>query len=414
MLMPTKIEALPIVSLRLCEDNPRTHSDEQIAALRASLREFGFVAPVLIDQARNVIAGHGRLAAAVAEGLTEAPCVCITHLSEVQRRAYMLADNRLAELARWDRALVSAQLVRLRDAGFDLRLTGFDQGDIILDTPQEPYEDDAFDQTPDEDDLLDSGSLWQLGNHRLMVGNATRRSDMARLMGSELADLLLTDPPYGVDYTGGTGKRLKLLNDNLRGPPLQQFLTDAFNAARDHMRPGAAYYCWHPDGDQALEFRLALRESGLQVRQCLIWVKNSAVISRQDYHWQHEPCMTGTVPTTGEDGDPWESCAYGWREGSHQWHGDRKQTTVLVYDRPTRNREHPTAKPVKLFARLVENSTIQGETVLDPFAGSGTTLIACEQLGRRACCLEKDRRYAAVILRRWEALTGRKAELITA
>ena len=403
MQTPTRLELLPIDTLRLCPDNARTHDAAQIELLRASLREFGFVAPVLVDLDRNVIAGHGRLAAARLERMTEVPCVWVEHLTDAQRAAYALADNRLAELARWDRDLVSAQLIRLRDAGFELGLTGFSASDIRLDLPKEPFEDE-FDPGAVEADPLPAGSLWQLGDHRLLVGDAPRAADVARLMDGTTADLLLTDPPYGVDYTGGTSAGLKLENDGLTGAEFLTFLAAAFGNARERMRPGAAYYIWHPDGDPALEFRQALRQTGLPVRQCLIWVKNSAVLSRQDYHWQHEPCLAGEVPESG-----FAPCAYGWRDGAHRWHGGRKQTTVLYFDRPTRSLEHPTMKPVKLFACLIGNSSLQGETVLDPFAGSGTTLIACEQLGRKARCMELDGRYAAVILRRWEALSGGKA-----
>ena len=401
----TRMELVALSELRRLPDNPRTHSTEQLAALRASLREFGFVAPILIDAARNVLGGQARLDAAAAEGFAEVPCVLVEHLSELQREAYRLADNRLAELAGWDRALVSAQLVRLRDAGFEISLTGFSSADIRLDLPQEPFEDEACDLTPSDEDALEPGSVWSLGAHRLMVGDATVAADVERLMDGARADLLLTDPPYGVDYTGGTSEALKLRNDDLSGEDFLRFLSAAISNARAQLRPGAAYYIWHPDGDASLEFRQALRGCGLRVRQCLIWVKNSAVISRQDYHWQHEPCLAGTVP----DPDT-ESCAYGWTDGSHTWHGDRKQSTVLAFDRPLRSAQHPTMKPVKLFAALIGNSTVQGEAVLDLFAGSGTTLIACEELGRRAYCMEADPRYAAVILRRWEALTGAKAQ----
>ena len=408
--MPDKLERRPVGSLKPYEHNARIHSPEQIEELRTSFRTFGFLIPLLINAEGDVICGHGRLEAAVAEGMTEVPCVLAEQLTDEQRRAFILADNRLAEHASWDRAMVSAELIRLRDSGFDITVTGFDSGDIMLDLPQEPYEDEGFDPEPREGERVDSGTLWALGDHRLLVGDATVPDDVQRLMGGQAADLLLTDPPYGVDYTGGTSDALKIENDDLTGEPFLQFLETSFINAKSVMRPGATLYIWHPDGDPALEFRLALRRAGMTVRQCLVWVKNSFVISRQDYHWQPEPCLEGQA-----GGKIFEACVYGWEdEGAHTWHSDRKQSTVMEFDRPTKSLEHPTMKPVRLFAYQIGNSTVQGDRVLDLFAGSGTTVIACEELRRRAYCMEKDERYAAVIIRRWETLTGRKAEQLDA
>ena len=406
--MTTEIEVRRIADLKPYENNARLHDAEQIEELRQSILAFGFLRPLLISSDGGVLCGHGRLEAAKLAGMDRLPCVLADHLSEEQRIAYILADNRLAEHAKWDKAMVSAELIRLRDAGFQIEVTGFCSEDIMLDLPAEPFEDDDFDPTPSEEDRLEDGSLWALGDHRLLVGDATVRDDVLRLMGGDAADLLLTDPPYGVDYQGGTSEALKIENDDLKPEAFLDFLKAAFINAKDAMRPGAVFYIWHPDGDPALEFRRALRETGLQVRECLVWIKNSLVISRQDYHWQHEPCLAGEAPAK-----TFEPCAYGWRDGAaHEWHSDRKQSTVLEFDRPTKSLEHPTMKPVKLFAYQIGNSTVQGDRVLDLFAGSGTTLIACEQLSRRAYCMEKDGHYAAVILRRWEALTGRKAERI--
>ena len=408
--MTTEIEVRRISDLKPYENNARIHDADQIEELRQSILAFGFLRPLLIRSDGSVLCGHGRLEAAKLAGMEALPCVLADHLSEEQRIAYILADNRLAEHAKWDKAMVSAELIRLRDAGFDVTVTGFGTEDIKLDLPREPFEDDDFDPTPSEENRLEYGTLWAMGDHRLLVGDAIVRDDVLRLMGGQKADLLLTDPPYGVDYQGGTSEALKIENDDLKPEAFLDFLKAAFVNAKDAMRPGAVFYIWHPDGDPALEFRRALREVGLQVRECLVWIKNSLVISRQDYHWQHEPCLAGEAPVKNFD-----PCAYGWRGGAaHEWHSDRKQSTVLEFDRPTRSLEHPTMKPVKLFAYQIGNSTVQGDRVLDLFAGSGTTLIACEQLGRKAYCMEKDGHYAAVILRRWEALTGRKAERIDA
>ncbi len=402
--MTTEIEVRRIADLKPYENNARIHDQEQIEELRQSILTFGFLRPLLISADGGVLCGHGRMEAAKLAGMEKLPCVLAEHLNEDQRRAYILADNRLAEHAHWDKALVSAELVRLRDAGFNVTLTGFSTADIKLDLPREPQEDN-FDPEPQEGEELPAGSLWQLGDSRLLVGDATKREDMQRLMDGASADLLLTDPPYGVSYETEAGK---LQNDDLRSEEMLRFLETAFTNARDALRPGAAFYIWHPDADPGLEFRLALRRANLKVRQCLVWVKNQATIGRSDYHWQHEPCLYGWKAE--KEAEP---CSYGWKDGAaHEWHSDRKQSTVLEFDKPQKSKEHPTMKPVKLFAYQIGNSTVQGDLVLDPFAGSGTTIIACQQLGRRAYCMELDGRYAAVIVRRWESLTGQKAVLL--
>ncbi len=399
--MPTEIEIREIASLKPYDRNARIHSEEQIQNLAESIRQYGFLRPLLITAEGEIVCGHGRVEGAKLAGLTRLPCIMAEKLTDAQRRGFILADNALAEQATWDKAIVSAELIRLRDEGFDISLTGFGEEDIILDLPQEPYEDDDFDPEPLEGECLEDGSLWQLGQHRLLVGDATVPEDVARLMGGETAHLLLTDPPYGVNYESG-GKSIE--NDDLQNEALHDFLLAAFNNARNNMQPGAPYYIWHADGESALEFRQALREAGLPVHQGLVWVKNTFVLSRQDHHWKHEPCLYG-----------WQhdKCVYGWqKDRAHMWHGTRKQSTVMQFDRPTKSADHPTMKPVKLFAYQIGNSTLQGDIVLDLFAGSGTTIIACEELNRKARCMEKDGRYAAVIVRRWETMTGKKAELI--
>lgn len=394
--MATEMQVRPIEGLKPYENNARVHDEEQIAELCESIRVFGFVRPLLITGDGGVLCGHGRLEAAKRLGMPALPCVLADHMAAEQRAAYILADNRLAEHAKWDRAIVSAELIRLRDAGFDISVTGFGSEDIMLDLPVEPFEDEGFDPEPQAGERLKAGSLWRLGDHRLLVGDATVAADVERLMGGAAADLLLTDPPYGVDYEGKTSEALKIENDNLERDAFFAFLRAAFLNARNAMRPGAAFYIFHLDCEPAFEYRRAMRDAGLPVHECLIWIKNTMVLSRMDYHRQHEACI------------------YGWRDGAaHEWHADRKQSTVLEFDRPTKSLEHPTMKPVKLFAYLIGNSTVQGDRVLDLFAGSGTTVIACEELGRRAYVMEKDERYAAVILRRWETMTGRKAEEIS-
>ncbi|BAK99196.1 putative methyltransferase [Oscillibacter valericigenes Sjm18-20] len=418
MRTTTKLTMRPVAELIPYARNAREHSEEQIQNLRASLREFGFVAPLLIDANDNILAGHGRLLAARAEGMTEVPCVLVEHLTDVQRRAYILADNRLAEQASWDAELVSLELQELKDAGYDLNLTGFDEDDILLEESNDVREDDFEPELPAEP-VSRPGQIYQLGRHRLMCGNATRESDVAALMDGAQAQLLLTDPPYNVDVTGGTADHLKIENDHQDDAAFLEFLDAALRNGRAVLEPGASFYIWHADGAPGRLFRDACYEVGLEVRQCLIWVKQSATLGRQDYRWQHEPCLHGqTEPEELDCGDTWddhEACLYGWKDGrAHLWCSDRKQTTVLEYDRPTKNKEHPTMKPVRLFAYQVANSTLREAVVLDLFAGSGTTAIACEQLGRSAYLMESDPRFVDVILRRWEAFTGEKAVLLHA
>jgi len=343
----------PTASLVPYGRNARIHGDDQILALRASLREFGFVAPVLIDSVDNIIAGHARIAAAQAEGLSEVPCVLVEHLSDLQRRAYILADNRLAEQATWDEDMVSLELESLSEAGFDFSLTGFDDSNTILDEPDDVREDECELILPSEPRAR-SGDLYQLGRHRLLCGDATVAEDVARMMNNAHADLLLTDPPYNVDITGGSAAKLKLENDKMGDDEFVDFLSQAFLCAKRALSPGAGFYIWHADGFPALAFRKACEAAELRMRQCLIWVKQSATLSRQDYHWQHEPCLHGEVEIpSGAEGEyqTHESCLYGWKDGrAHLWCSDRKQTTVLNFDRPSRSTEHPTMKPVQLFA----------------------------------------------------------------
>ena len=407
MRTTTTLELRPIAELKPYEHNARTHSTEQIEKLRASLREFGFVAPVLITADGGVIAGHGRIEAAALEGFAEAPCVLVDHLTETQRRAYILADNRLAELAAWNMSIVETELLALQNAGFDLELTGFSSE--LLAEPVEVQEDD-FDAEPPAEPTCKPGQLWALGRHRLYCGDATQPESYQILMTGDQAALLHTDPPYMVDYDGGPqNSRSRIANDALPEDAAIDFLQAAFENIKTSLAPGAAFYIWFASGAPGYIFRRACHLSGLAVRQSLVWVKNSATLSRSDYHWQHEAALAGfKEPTDAEE------LGYGWKEGAaHIWLSDRKQTTALFFDKPNRSELHPTMKPVKLCAYLIGNSCPPEGIVLDPFAGSGSTLIAAEQLGRRARCMELDPGYCDVILRRWEDLTGSKAELLT-
>lgn len=413
---PTKLEMRPVDALIPFADNGRIHSEAQIAKIERSIHEFGFVMPLLIDAAGNIIDGHARLRAAVARGMREVPCVLVEHLSEIQRQAYFYANNRLAEDAEWGKKLLTIQLQKLRDVGFDITITGFSEDDMMLVEDREPVED-AFDYVLPATPKARRGQIWSLGRHRLMCGDASDREELRKLMDGAKADLLLTDPPYNVDVTGSTGKHLKIANDNMDEDAFAGLLSGALSAAAGALEPGASFYIWHPDGAQGRIFRDVCHEVGLRVRQCLIWVKNVATLSRQDYHWQHEPCLHGqTEAPFLECGSTWnehEACVYGWTDGkSHLWCSDRKQTTVLEYDKPIRNADHPTMKPVRLFAYQIANSTLPGAVVLDCFAGSGTTVIACEQMDRRAYLMEIDPRCVDVIVSRWESFTGKKAVLL--
>ena len=390
MQITDKFEIVPVAEITPDTRNARKHSDEQIKELRRSLREFGFVNPLLIDKEKKVIVGHGRLMAAIAEGMTAVPCVFVEHLTEAQRRAYMLADNRLAEHATWDSVLLSEELKFLDDLGFDVTVTGFD----LPETEQEAA-DDGYEPELPKVAKSKVGQVYRLGRHRLMCGDSTNPEHVALLMDGALADMLLTDPPYNVDYKGKTKDELTIENDSQSDESFHSFLVKAFANAQEHMKPGAVFYVWHADSNGYI-FRSAVQEAGLTVRQCLIWVKNSMVMGRQDYQWKHEPCL------------------YGWKDGAgHLWASDRKQTTILEFDRPSRSKEHPTMKPIPLFDYQMQNNTKGGDIVLDLFGGSGTSIMAAEQNGRTCYMLEYDPRYVDVIIDRWEKYTGETAVLVS-
>lgn len=377
--------------------NSRTHSDEQIAQIAASIREFGFLTPVLIDSSGNLIAGHGRLLASRKLGLKQIPSVVADGLTEAQRKAYVIADNKLALNAGWDEDLLRIELQSLLDMNFDISLTGFDD-DFIRDLLVE--ENGGLtdpDDTPSVDDInqpvTQSGDIWLLGKHRLMCGDSTSIDAISELCQENLVDMWLTDPPYNVAYEGKTKDALTIKNDEMGDADFRVFLAAAYEAANSIMKPGAVFYIWHADSE-GYNFRGAANDVGWKIRQCLIWQKNGMVLGRQDYHWQHEPCL------------------YGWKDGaSHLWASDRKQTTLLDFAKPTRNGEHPTMKPVGLFEYQMLNNTKGEDVVLDSFGGSGTTLIAAEKNGRIARIMELDPKYCDVIIKRWQEFTGKDAVL---
>ena len=392
MEMKLKIEYRKVSDLLPYARNARTHSDAQVSQLAASIKEFGFNNPVAIDADGMILCGHGRVMAAQKLHMAEVPTVCLSHLSETQVKAYILADNKLALNAGWDNDMLRVELEDLKDSDFDLNLTGFSDDelkDILVEDPTEVQEDN-FDGEPPEVAKSQLGDIWTLGEHRLMCGDSTSENDVKCLMQGELADLLITDPPYNVSYQGGTKDKLTILNDKQDSDSFRQFLRDAFSAADSVMKPGAVFYIWHADSE-GYNFRGAVHDVGWTVRECLIWVKNSLVLGRQDYQWRHEPCL------------------YGWKDGTHLWASDRKQTTVIEMDRPVRNGVHPTMKPVGLFDYQIKNNTRESDVVLDLFGGSGTTLIACEQNGRKSRLMELDPKYVDVIVNRWQKLTGKEA-----
>lgn len=386
-----------VTTLNPYGNNSRTHSDDQIKQIVASINEFGFTNPILIDESDVIIAGHGRLLAAKNLSMDEVPTITLTGLTDEQKIAYVIADNKLALNAGWDNEKLVSELKNLMDLDYDLGLTGFDPEEIEDLMPVEVNpgltDEDEAPAVPEEAKTK-PGDIYKLGKHRLMCGDSTSIEHLERLCDGQSVDMWLTDPPYNVAYEGKTKDALTIKNDEMGDDQFRQFLRDAYVAADVVMKPGAVFYIWHADSE-GYNFRGAAQDAGWKVRQCLIWKKSSMVMGRQDYHWKHEPCL------------------YGWKEGAgHLWAADRKQTTILEFDKPSRNGEHPTMKPVALFEYQMLNNTKGGDMVLDSFGGSGTTLIAAEKNGRIARLMELDPKYCDVIVKRWEDFTGQKAELI--
>jgi site-specific DNA-methyltransferase (adenine-specific) len=395
-----KVEQWPINRLIPYARNSRTHSGAQVAQIAASIKEWGFTTAVLVDEDGGIIAGHGRVMAARKLGLASLPVMVAKGWSEAQKRAYVIADNKLALNAGWDNELLALELAELDGLGFDVELTGFSDEEIKDLMPVEVTEgltdaDDA--PAVQENPVTVPGDVWVMGKHRLLCGDSTSVDDLAKLTQGSLVDMWLTDPPYNVAVQGGNHgdpnrkNGLKIMNDKMSDDQFRQFLRDAYTAADTVMKPGAVFYIWHADSE-GYNFRGAAKDAGWTVRQCLIWKKSSIVMGRQDYQWKHEPCL------------------YGWKDGAgHLWASDRKQTTIMEFDRPSRNGEHPTMKPVALFEYQLLNNTKGGDIVLDSFGGSGTTLIAAEKNGRTAMIMELDPRYCDVIVKRWQDFTGQKA-----
>lgn len=373
--------------------NARTHSEEQIERVARSIKEFGFLNPIIISSDNGILAGHCRVLAAQKLGLEKIPCVLETHLSDAQKRAYILADNKLALDAGWDEELLRLEFEELRGGAIDLELTGFSLDEINDILGQDDLSTNVEEQElpePPTDPVTKLGDTWLLGNHRLMCGDSTKTSDILILMGNSIADLWLTDPPYNLSYKGRTKDRLTIQNDSMDDQSFREFLCDAYARAFDVLRDGGVFYIFHSD-TEAFNFQYALRANGLRLRKCLVWVKNNMTMGTE-YRGMHEPCL------------------YGWKgDAPHCWNNDNSQTTVLNFKRPSVNDLHPTMKPVDMLEYLIKNSTNRDDIVLDSFSGSGSTLVACERTGRIARCMELDPKYCDVIIKRWQDYTGQKA-----
>lgn len=390
--------------------NAKKHDRKQIKNIAMSIKQYGFVQPIVLDKNNEIVIGHGRYYGAMELKLDEAPAVYVTDLNDDEVRALRIADNKLNESA-WDEDLLKAEI-----DGLDFGLLELD---FDLDPKQTVREDD-YEPNPPAEPLSKRGEVFQLGRHRLMCGDSTILSDVEKLMGGIKADMLLTDPPYNIALgkNQDSGSHVKqddgayLLNDNLPEDEFKQFLTDAFSNAAMVMKPGAAFHIWHADTER-LNFELAVKDAGMIQWQCLIWVKDHFTLSRKDFQWQHEPCLYGEKPlpypetADYEVGDEHEVCTYGWVKGAgHYWFKNRKQSTVLYFDRPKVSKEHPTMKPITLFDYEMKCNTLVDDVVLDLFGGSGTTVMAAEQNGRTACLMEFDPKFVDVIIDRWQTFTG--------
>ena len=378
---------MKVKDIKPYEKNAKKHDKTQIANVAESINRFGFAQPLVVDKDNVLIIGHCRLLAAKQLKLREVPVLRMEELTEEQVKQLRLLDNKLNE-SDWDIELLQDEVAELDFDGFDLDWGFKELEDSAV------IEDEAPEPDMENPPISKLGDVWQLGRHRLMCGDSTDPDMVAKLMNGEQADLLVTDPPYNVDYEGKTKDAMKIQNDSMSDDSFRSFLVDAFTNAINSLKAGAAFYIWHADSE-GYNFRTACKTVGMQIRQCLIWQKNSMVMGRQDYQWRHEPCL------------------YGWKDGAgHKWNADRRQTTILEFDRPTKSDLHPTMKPVNLISYQVRNSSEQDDIVLDLFGGSGSTLMACEQLNRSCFTMEYDPRYADVIVKRWENFTHKKAVLL--
>lgn len=390
MKTTTTFQLVPTDKLIPYANNARTHSREQITKLRSSLREFGFINPIIIEKNFNVIAGHGRLSAAKEENYTEVPCVFVEHFTEAQKKAYILADNRMALDAGWDDDLLAVEMEELQNLDFDLSLTGFNESEVadLFAVDDEIQEDDFdVDNATELEPFVENGDIWLLGRHRLRCGDSTKSDEVALLMNGQKANVCITDPPYNCAYQGGTGMRI--MNDKWSdSEKFYQFLLDAFKNAYASLADGGAFYCFHSDAEKCNFFNATVN-AGFHYSTTCIWVKDTLVIGRMDFQMRHEPVIYAFKDTT-----------------KHKFYGDRKQTTVWEFDRPKKSKLHPTMKPLPLIAYPVKMSSQENGIVLDIFGGSGSTLMACEQTNRICFTQELDPKYASAIVRRYVAAVG--------
>lgn len=368
--------------------NARTHSEAQVAQIAASIREFGFLSPILVAEDNTILAGHGRLAAALKLGLKKVPCVKENHLTETQKRAYIIADNKLSLNAGWDSELLAVELSELEGADFNLDLLGFDEAELssIFDADKDVSDDDFdVEKELEEPCFSKTGDMWTLGKHRVICGDATKLETFKTLLENAKVNLVVTDPPYNVNYEGSAGK---IKNDNMEDDKFYQFLFNSFVNMEQAMADDASIYVFHAD-TEGLNFRKAFQDAGFYLSGCCIWKKPSLVLGRSPYQWQHEPCL------------------YGWKKkGKHKWYAGRKETSVWEFEKSKKNADHPTMKPIALLAYPIKNSSMTNSLVLDPFAGSGSTLIACEQTGRICYAIELDEKYCDVIVKRYIEQVG--------
>lgn len=426
-----QIENWPIEKIIPYEDNPRKN-DQAVEKMVAVFREFGFRLPVLALSTGELVDGHLRLKAALSMGMTEVPVVLADGMTQEQIRAFRLMVNRSATWASWDDDLLASELAALLKASFDLTLTGFDQSELdklLLEGVPSEKDPNAVPETPEEP-VVRPGELWILGEHRLLCGDSCDPLHIGRLMDGKLASMIWTDPPYNVDYEGKAGR---IKNDKMSPAEFENFLLSVFTQMIGVLQPGGGVYVCHSEAGDGLVFRQMFRRAGFRFAACLVWNKGQAVLSRSDYHWQHEPIL------------------YGWKPGAaHKWHGNRKQKTILEANlpaavqqedgswtllldgklyrltgedvrieeisgtvinvsKPSKSNLHPTMKPVELIIPAISNSSRSGGIVYEPFSGSGSVIIACEQLGRRCCAMELDPRFAQVDIVRWQEFTGKQA-----
>ena len=384
--MELKIEYLPIKALKPYEKNTRKHQKKDVDNIAKSIEKFGMNDPIGIWKDNIIVEGHGRLLACKQLGMTEVPCVRLDHLTDEQRREYAIAHNATAELSEWDLDILPDELAELNlsDFDFDFGIDGKEENEIV--------EDEAPEVDEENDPISKPGDIWLLGRHRLMCGDSTDKATVEILMDGKKANLVVTDPPYNVNYEGTAGK---IKNDNMDNDSFYRFLFDSFTNMEYAMADDASIYVFHSD-TEGLNFRKAFADAGFYLSGCCIWKKPSLVLGRSPYQWQHEPCL------------------FGWKKsGKHQWYAGRKETTIWEFDKPKKNADHPTMKPIALISYPIKNSSMSNCILLDPFGGSGSTLIACEQLDRICYMMELDPKYCDVIIKRWETLTGEKASLIT-